>query len=87
MIRNCWKIIKLMYGVFKTKFIIKRPKKYIKIIDSPIINRGKKWDFSKNRVDNMPMPKEIKRTIRFIPQNNPESVSKIIANRKIRKNK
>jgi len=76
-----------MYGVFKTKFVTKRHKKYIKIIDSPMIKRGKKWDFSKNRVNNIPVPKEIKRIIRFIPQNSPERVSKTIAVKKIRKNR
>lgn len=76
-----------MYGVFKIKFAIKRHEKYIKIIDSPIIIRGKKWDFSKNRVDKAPAPKEIKRIKRFIPQNSPERVSKAIAVKNIRKNK
>jgi len=79
--------MKLMYGILKIKFIIKRHKKYIKIIDSPIMIREKKWDFSKNRVDKIPAPKEIKRTKRFIPQNNPERVSRATAVKNIRKNK
>lgn len=76
-----------MYGVFKIRFIIKRHKKYTKIIDSPIMIREKEWDFSKNRVDKIPAPKEIKRIKRFIPQNNPERVSRAMAVKSIRKNK
>lgn len=76
-----------MYGVFKIKFVIKRHKKYIKIINSPIMIRGKKWDFSKNRVDKIPAPKEIEKRKRFIPQNNPERVSRAMAVNNIRKNK
>jgi len=86
-IRNCLKIIKPIFGFLKTKFAIKSPEKYKKIIDSPIIKREKKLDFSKNRVNKIPVPKQNKRRKRFIPQKTPERVSRTIPVKKVKKNK
>ena len=53
----------------------------------PITNRDKKLDFSKNRINKIPIPKEIKKRKRFVPQKTPERLSKIAAVIKIKKDK
>jgi len=57
------------------------------IINPPIIKREKKLDFSKNRINKIPAPKEIKKRKRFVPQKNPERLSRTAADIKIKKNK